>query len=59
MVTMKINDYAKKMEIHPVTVRRWIREGKIRALKTPGGGTRVLLEEKENQVIIRKEDKDE
>lgn len=30
---MKITDFAKAVGVHPLTVRRWIKEGKIKATR--------------------------
>ena len=30
---MKVSEFAKRMGVHPLTVRRWIKEGKITATK--------------------------
>lgn len=30
---MKVIEFAKRMGVHPLTVRRWIKEGKVTATK--------------------------
>lgn len=35
---------AELLCVHPATVRRWIREGKLSSVKLPGGGVRVRAE---------------
>lgn len=30
---MKVSEFAKRMGVHPLTVRRWIKEGKVTATK--------------------------
>ena len=32
---MKVSEFAKKCGVHDLTVRRWIKEGKIVATKVP------------------------
>jgi excisionase family DNA binding protein len=33
---LSVADVATRLKVHPETVRRWIRAGKIKARKTPG-----------------------
>jgi len=33
---MKVGDIARVISCHPETVRRWIRDGKLRAIRIPG-----------------------
>lgn len=47
---MKITDFAKKVGVHPLTVRRWIREGKITAEKKQLKGFVFYLDIDENEI---------
>ena len=40
-----VNDVAEYCLTSNITVRRWIRDGKIRAIKLPGGHYRVSIED--------------
>lgn len=35
-----VNEVATMLRVHPDTVRRWDAEGRLRALRTPGGQRR-------------------
>ncbi len=37
MDLLRVPDAAKLLQVHPHTVRRWEREGKIKCFRTPGG----------------------
>jgi putative resolvase len=42
---LKVTEAAKLLEFDPSTVRRWIREGRIKSFKSPGGQHRISIEE--------------
>ena len=41
---MKVTEYAETVGVHPLTVRRWIKEGKIKASKKQLKGFLFFLE---------------
>lgn len=42
---LRTREVANRMAVSMDTVRAWIRKGKLRAFRTPGGGQRVAEEE--------------
>jgi excisionase family DNA binding protein len=36
-MTMTVRDVARRLGVHPETVRRWIRDGKLEAIQLPSG----------------------
>lgn len=40
----RVRDIAVFFGVHPTTVSRWVKEGKIKAVYTPGGHIRILKE---------------
>ncbi|RLE82145.1 MAG: hypothetical protein DRJ52_02670 [Thermoprotei archaeon] len=36
-----VSKVAEIFSVHPMTVKKWIKEGKIRAITTPGGRYRI------------------
>ncbi len=41
---MKVTEFAEAVGVHPLTVRRWIKEGKIKATKKHWKGFLYFLE---------------
>ena len=41
---MKVTEFAEAVGVHPLTVRRWIKEGKIKATKKQLKGFSFFLE---------------
>ncbi len=49
-MALTVPQAARRTGRHPETIRRWIREGKLRARKI---GTQHLIEEKDLDVLLR------
>lgn len=47
---MKIKDFAKRVGVHPLTVRRWIKEGKIKATRKQLKGFVYCLDIDETEI---------
>lgn len=47
---MKLSEYATYMHVCYRTVYRWVKSGKLKVEKTPGGTYLVVIGEKENGV---------
>lgn len=47
---MNISDFAKKVGVHPLTVRRWIRERKITAARKQLKGFTYYWDIDENEI---------
>lgn len=47
---MKVTEFAKRVGVHPLTVRRWIKEGKIAAEKKQLKGFVFYLDIDENEI---------
>ncbi|MBD2387974.1 MerR family transcriptional regulator, partial [Cylindrospermum sp. FACHB-282] len=43
---------AKRLGVHVSSLRRWENEGKLKAIRTPGGQRRFILEEVEKAAGI-------
>lgn len=43
--TFKPSEVAKELELNHMTILRWIREGRIKAIKTFGGQYKIPVEE--------------
>lgn len=59
---MKVTEFAKAAGVHPLTVRRWIKEGKVTATKVQIKPFVLALDLSENElkkVIIRPKQDDE
>jgi transposase-like protein len=41
---LPVKDVALRYSVTPRTVFRWIKQGKVRVVRTPGGHARVLVE---------------
>lgn len=54
---MKITEFAKEVGVHPLTVRRWIREGKVKATRKQLRGFVYYLDidESEKQKLLENE----
>jgi len=48
---LKVDEVAAMLGVHPKTVYRWIREGKIEVIKLPSG--RIRIPESEIEKILR------
>ena len=60
MVWLKVTDVAKELSVHPETIKRWIREGRLAAVKTSANGNwRISDEELRRFIERRKEASDE
>ena len=60
MVWLKVTDVAKELSVHPETIKRWIREGRLAAVKTSANGNwRISDEELSRFIERRKEASDE
>lgn len=53
---MKVTEFAKAAGVHPLTVRRWIKEGKIRASKKQLKGFSYFLDIDESEIKKVKQD---
>ena len=42
---MTSQEVAEVLRVHPATVRRWVLEGKIQAMRLPGGEYRIRASE--------------
>jgi len=49
---LTVSEAAKLLRVSPLTVRRYIYSGKLRAVKTPGGRNRIPLSEVERLVGV-------
>ncbi len=47
---MKITEFAKRAGVHPLTVRRWIKEGKITAVRKQSKGFVFYLDIDESEL---------
>ena len=52
---ISLRDAAKRIGVHPDTLKRWRLRGLIRTVKLPGGGHRITIEELEPYNIQRGE----
>lgn len=54
---MKITEFAKAVGVHPLTVRRWIKEGKVKATRKQLRGFVFYLDiaESEKQKVLENE----
>ena len=60
MVWLKVADVAKELSVHPETIKRWIRAGRLAAVKTSANGNwRISDEELHRFIERRKEESDE
>ncbi len=41
---LRVDEAAAVLDVHENSVRRWIDEGKLSSVRTPGGHRRVLVE---------------
>lgn len=57
-ILLKPKEVARLFQVHPVTLRRWDREGKINAIRTPGGQRRYLKSEIEKIIGEQINDKE-
>lgn len=51
---MKVTEFAEAVGVHPLTVRRWIKEGRIKAEKkmAKGFATHLDIDEKEIKKVM-------
>jgi excisionase family DNA binding protein len=38
---LRVPEVAQRFQVHPNTVRNWVRSGDLRSLRTPGGHYRI------------------
>lgn len=50
---LKPKALAALLDVHPNTVRAWLREGRIRAIRTPGGQYRIDPDEARKAMDIQ------
>lgn len=55
---MKVTEFAEAVGVHPLTVRRWIKEGKIKATKKQLKGFSFFLEINADEIKKVKSDDD-
>lgn len=44
-VLITLSEAAKLLGVHPNTLSKWAREGRVRVIETPGGNRRIPLNE--------------
>ena len=50
---LTVNQIAEKLQVHPATVRGWIREGKLNAVRF--GGRNVRVQEDDLNIFLNKD----
>lgn len=50
---LKVSELAKKLNVHPCTIRRWANSGRIKSIRHPVSGYRLFLNKDFEGVRIR------
>ena len=56
MVWLKVTDVAKELSVHPETIKRWIRAGRLVAVKMNANGNWRISDEELRRFIERRKE---